>query len=142
MNTAPQIERREMAFVLRLKICDISIVLESRSPGAAGIYQIKEGPPVARRPFEKRRMPRYFAQQGGSPQQLPPHVAFEVAEATVPRAATRTSSSANKVFFMTFLLGALAPVFSGIRILLGIRKRRNDRRWSQSSQFRKVTLRR
>ena len=45
----------------------------------------------------------YFAQQAGSAQQLPPqHEALDVAEATVPRAATKTSRSAKRVFFMLF----------------------------------------
>jgi len=48
-------------------------------------------------------MRRYFAAQVGSPPQLPPqHEGLEVAEATVPRAATRMNSSANRVFFMIF----------------------------------------
>lgn len=59
-------------------------------------------------------MRRYFAQQVGSPQQVPPQQdEFEVAEATVPRAATRTKSRANRVFFMIFLLGASAPALFG-----------------------------
>jgi hypothetical protein len=84
----------------------------------------------------------------GLPQQLPPqHEAPEVAEATVPRAETRTNSSANRVFFMTFLLGAIAPVVLGnseIRIFLEVKKKKeNDRQMApSSSQFRKVTLRR
>src|SRR6266545_3017039 len=55
MNTAPQIERRDMAFVLRLKICGIE---------APGIYQIKEGPPVARRPFESTETAALFRAAG------------------------------------------------------------------------------
>src|SRR5512140_3423379 len=56
-------------------------------------------------------MRRYFAQQVGSPQQLPPQLeVLDVADATVPRAATRTNSSANRDFFMVLLLGASAPL--------------------------------
>jgi hypothetical protein len=55
-----------MAFVLRLKICGISFVLESFSPGtrARGIYQIKERPPVARRPFENTENAALFRAAG------------------------------------------------------------------------------
>ena len=63
-------------------------------------------------------MRRYFAQQVGSPQQLPPqHEApdvADVAEATVPRAATRTNSSANSVFFMIFSLELQLRCFSDL----------------------------
>jgi hypothetical protein len=93
-------------------------------------------------------MRRYFTGQAGSPQQpSPQHEALEVAEATVARAATRTNSSANRVFFMILLLGASAPVVFGfsevrIRIFLEVKKEKERHAVVASSQFRKVTFRR
>lgn len=114
MKTAPQIEIRAIAFVLRLKICDISFVglVCGREFTRKG-----KGRRLPGGPSGSGKTRRYFAQQTGSAQQLPQHESpdvDDVAEATVPRAATRTKSRANRDFFMGFSSEQRLRCFSDI----------------------------